>query len=113
MGSTPDFWHRPGTAKASPERTSVEAPPEHHGDDSKPSPELAAVRKQRPFADGSVNAPYRPFADGVDGAPNGIKRAKMVVVTNPSEGKPSMGKSITELSSNTRAELDLAKTGCL
>jgi hypothetical protein len=22
----------------------------------------------------------RPFADGVDGAPNGIKRAKMVVV---------------------------------
>ena len=23
---------------------------------------------------------YRPIADGVDGAPNGIKRAKMVVV---------------------------------
>jgi hypothetical protein len=32
--------------------------------------------------------------DGVDGAPNGIDRAKMVVVETPSEGKPSMGKSI-------------------
>ena len=36
------------------------------------------------------------YGDGVDGAPNGIKRAKMVAVTNPSEGKPSMGKSIRE-----------------
>src|SRR5208337_2070878 len=33
----------------------------------------------------------------------------MVVVINPSEGKPSMGKSITELSSVTRVGLDLAK----
>src|SRR5271169_5341013 len=33
----------------------------------------------------------------------------MVVVTNPSEGKPSMGKSIIELSSVTRVGLDLAK----
>ena len=28
----------------------------------------------------------------------------MVVVKTPSEGKPSMGKSVTELSSNTRVE---------
>ena len=40
----------------------------------------SAVRKHRSFAEGFPNAPYRPFADGVDGAPNGIKRAKMVVV---------------------------------
>src|SRR5271157_1805757 len=33
----------------------------------------------------------------------------MVVVINPSEGKPPMGKSITELSSVTRVGLDLAK----
>ena len=33
----------------------------------------------------------------------------MVVVINPSEGKPSMGKSITELSSVTRVGLDVAK----
>jgi hypothetical protein len=45
----------------------------------------------------------------VDGAPNGIDRAKMVVVTNPSEGKPSMGKSIRNLSTVTRVGLDLAK----
>jgi hypothetical protein len=38
-----------------PERTSVETPPEHLGDDSKPSRELAAVRKYRPFADGTAN----------------------------------------------------------
>ena len=31
---------------------------------------------RRPWADSR----YRPFADGVDAAPNGIKRAKMVVV---------------------------------
>ena len=47
--------------------------------------------------------------DGVDGAPGGIERAKMVVVTNPSEGKPSMGKSIKNASSVTRVGLDLAK----
>ena len=33
------------TAQPRAERTSVEAPPEHHGDDLKPSPELAAARK--------------------------------------------------------------------
>jgi transposase len=33
----------------------------------------------------------------------------MVVVINPSEGKPSRGKSITKLSSVTRVGLDLAK----
>jgi hypothetical protein len=33
----------------------------------------------------------------------------MVVVINPSERKPSMGKSITHLSSVTRVGLDLAK----
>src|SRR5271166_5465897 len=33
----------------------------------------------------------------------------MVVVINPSEGKPPMGRSITELSSVTRVGLDLAK----
>jgi len=33
----------------------------------------------------------------------------MVVVTNPSEGKPSMGKSITELLFVPRVGLDLAK----
>ena len=45
LGATSALHHRPGTARVRPERTSVEAPPEHHGDDSKPSPELAAVRK--------------------------------------------------------------------
>jgi hypothetical protein len=29
-----------------------------------------------------MNGLIRPFADGVDGAPNGIKRAKMVVVAS-------------------------------
>src|SRR5579863_9590703 len=33
----------------------------------------------------------------------------MVVVETPSEGKPSMGKSISELSSVTRIGVDLAK----
>ena len=47
--------------------------------------------------------------DGVDGAPNGISVPKMVVVETPSEGKPSMGKSIQKLSSVTRVGLDLAK----
>src|SRR5271165_1498326 len=41
--------------------------------------------------------------------PERHQRAKMVVVTNPSEGKPPMGRSITELSSVTRVGLDLAK----
>ena len=36
-------------------------------------------------------------------------RAKMVVVKTPSEGKPSMGKSIRNLSTVTRVGLDLAK----
>jgi transposase len=45
----------------------------------------------------------------VDGAPNGIKRAKMVVVETPSEGKPSMGKSIRNIAAVTRVGLDLAK----
>jgi len=35
--------------------------------------------------------------------------AKMVVVEQPSEGAPSMGKSITDLSSVTTIGLDLAK----
>src|SRR6202521_3761039 len=35
--------------------------------------------------------------------------AKMVVVDQPSEGAPSMGKSITDLSSVTTVGLDLAK----
>src|SRR3982074_3651153 len=35
--------------------------------------------------------------------------AKMVVVEQPSEGAPSMGKSITDLSSVTTVGLDLAK----
>jgi len=33
----------------------------------------------------------------------------MVVVINPSEGKPSMGKSIRNLAAVTRVGLDLAK----
>ena len=45
----------------------------------------------------------------MDGAPNGIDRAKTVVVETPSQGKPSMGKSIQKLSSVTRVGLDLAK----
>ena len=45
----------------------------------------------------------------MDGAPNGIKRAKMVVVETPSEGKPSMSKSIRNLVTVTRVGLDLAK----
>ena len=43
-------------------------------------------------------------------APDGIKRAKMVVVMNPSEGKPSMGKVTENLVLITRIGLDLAKT---
>src|ERR1022692_3986583 len=35
--------------------------------------------------------------------------AKMVVIEQPSEGAPSMGKSITDLSSVTTVGLDLAK----
>src|SRR5437868_15422519 len=35
--------------------------------------------------------------------------AKLVVVEQPSEGAPSMGKSITDLSSVTTVGLDLAK----
>jgi hypothetical protein len=49
----------------------------------------------------------------VDGARTGIwldwSCAKMVVVEQPSEGAPSMGKSITDLSSVTTVGLDLAK----
>ena len=46
----------------------------------------------------------------MDGRPErGIQRAKMVVVKTPSEGKPSMGKSIGNLSTVTRVGLDLAK----
>jgi hypothetical protein len=33
----------------------------------------------------------------------------MVVVTNPSQGKPSMGKSIENLKTATRVGVDLAK----
>ena len=40
--------------------------------------------------------------DGVDGAPNGIDCAKLVVVRNPSEEKPSMGKSIRNFAAVTR-----------
>ena len=42
-------------------------------------------------------------------APERHQRAKMVVVKTPSEGKPSMGKSIRNLSTVTRVGLDLAK----
>jgi hypothetical protein len=49
------------------------------------------------------------YGDGVDGAPNGISVPRWSFVINPSEGKPSMGKSITDLSSVTRIGLDLAK----
>ena len=42
-------------------------------------------------------------------APERHQRAKMVVVTNPSEGKPSMGKSIRNIAAVTRVGLDLAK----
>ena len=42
-------------------------------------------------------------------APERHERAKMVVVKTPSEGKPSMGKSIRNLSTVTRVGLDLAK----
>jgi len=46
----------------------------------------------------------------VDGAPNGIKRAKMVVVESAIwKGRPSVGKSIIDTSSVTRVGLDLAK----
>ena len=43
--------------------------------------------------------------------PERHQRAKMVVVINPSEGEPSMGKSIRNLSTVTRVGLDLAKRG--
>jgi hypothetical protein len=42
-------------------------------------------------------------------APRTHQRAKMVVVINPSEGKPSMGKFIRNVTAVTRAGLDLAK----
>ena len=42
-------------------------------------------------------------------APERHQRAKMVVVKTPSEGKPSMGKFIRNLSTVTRVGLDLAK----
>ena len=46
----------------------------------------------------------------MDGAPNGIKRAKMVVVESAIwKGRPSVGKSIIDTSSVTRVGLDLAK----
>jgi hypothetical protein len=45
----------------------------------------------------------------VDGGPDGIKRAKMVVVMTPSEGKPSMGKVSENLAQVTRIGPDLAK----
>ena len=48
----------------------------------------------------------RPYRD----RPERHQRAKMVVVKTPSEGKPSMGKSIPNLSSVTRVGLDLAKS---
>jgi transposase len=52
-------------------------------------------------------SPSRP-GDWVDGAPNGI-RVPRWSLSNPSEGKPSMGKSIRNLSTVTRVGLDLAK----
>ena len=42
-------------------------------------------------------------------APERHQCAKMVVVANPSEGKPSMGKSIRNIAAVTRVGLDLAK----
>jgi hypothetical protein len=57
--------------------------------------------------------PLLPRCDGVDGAraaSGSMKgRAKMVVVEQPFEGAPSMGKSITDLSPVTTVGLDLAK----
>jgi hypothetical protein len=44
----------------------------------------------------------------VDGAPNGISVPRWSL-SNPSKGKPSMGKSIRNLSTVTRVGLDLAK----
>jgi hypothetical protein len=41
--------------------------------------------------------------------PERHQRAKMVVVINPSEGKPSMGKSIRNFAAVTRVGLDPAK----
>src|ERR1700724_1088994 len=64
-------------------------------------------------ADLDNTTPYFQQRDGVDGARTGISLdescAKMVVVEQPSEGAPSMGKSITDLSSVTTVGLDLAK----
>jgi transposase len=52
----------------------------------------------------------RGYGDGVAGAPNGIRVPRWSVVINPSEGKPSMGKSIRNFAAVTRVGLDLAKT---
>src|SRR5271154_1585066 len=41
--------------------------------------------------------------------PERHQRARMVVVKTPSEGKPSMGKSIRNFATVTRVGLDLAK----
>src|SRR5271168_2202769 len=51
------------------------------------------------------------YGDGVDGAPIGITMCQDGRCRNesPSEGKPSMGKSISNLSSVTCVGLDLAK----
>jgi hypothetical protein len=46
----------------------------------------------------------------VDGAPNGISVPRRLFVETPSEGKPSIAKSIQKLSSVTRVGLDLAKS---
>jgi hypothetical protein len=48
-------------------------------------------------------------ASGGKRRPERHQRARMAVVETPSEGKPSMGKSIQKLSSITRVGLDLAK----
>src|SRR5580693_7901294 len=51
----------------------------------------------------------KQFQDVGGRRPERHQRAKMVVVKTPSEGKPSMGKSIRNLSTVTRVGLDLAK----
>ena len=77
--------------------------PHHRAELGRAPVAWAAGRETRHVATPSRN-------DGVEGART-ASAVKMVVVKTPSEGKPSMGKSIRNLSTVTRVGLDLAKQG--
>ena len=67
------------------------------------------LSKVRATTSVDMNSSAAPLANDGGRRPERHQRAKMVVVTNPSEGKPSMGKSIQKFAAVTRVGLDLAK----